>query len=178
MLGRPRTHGRMTVDPTLFKRGGRYAGGYIALRDLPEFGIRAGQEVSRRKGIEVSHGGKRIEELVEKRGWRRDILRRAYRRVYGSDEGFNALIDKLDRIWPTTSKGLPFGFDNQRVATRWQRVLEKAGLWEDFQDDPNFDEFWGSEEPDVDLLDYDAWHATAPDESEDVEYFGFGDMSL
>lgn len=156
-MGKPRTHGRLTVNPELFKRGGRYKEGYIALRDIPEFGIKAGQEVSRRKGIEISQGGRRLEELVEYKGFRVKILRATWERVHGNLEGFNAFLARMNRAHRLDAPGLPIGSAYDKAKKGWTKLLQDAGLWEEFQDNPYYEEFWGSDPVVVDDAGLQEW---------------------
>lgn len=171
------SHGRMVVDTSLFERGGTFVRGYIAKRDLHQFGIRAGQSVSRRQAIQASAGGVQIAKLVEPRGWRAGLLRQAYRKRHGNLVGYTKLLKELDGVWDIKRDGLPSGKANQRVVSGWEEILRDWGLWDTLQVIPNFHQFWYGGPTAKEMAFERAEYLKGEDiaEDEDLEWGGFAD---
>lgn len=137
----PVMHGQTKVDYTVFAPVGGKHVRYTVLSDVG--GYKAGQEVSRRKAIELSHGGKKLEELIStKWNWRERIIARYYENKHGSLRGFEQVLDKLNAVFPITQSKKGVGWDeNEHIASGWQDVLDAEGL--DLEP-PDEDDFYGS----------------------------------
>lgn len=154
--GVARVTGKFTVDPTLFKPGGLFQRGYIALRDFPEYGVAAGQAVSRRKAIQISQGGVRLEELVQplEMNARRESLLELWKTRYGTKRGFRRFLAEMDKVHPTTERGLPLD-RSREVADAWEEVMRRYDLWDTYEarrDEPLGRKIWDSDPTLFDFL--------------------------
>lgn len=146
-----RTHGRTAIDRALFSPTSSAYSRFIAQRDLPEFGVRAGEEVSRRKAIETSQGGKRLETQLEwvPRNWREKVVARVYEREHGSRRGLAKVLRELNQVRPTgeSKKGIR-GQAERILVERWTAILQKHGLWESMSPE-EIHEFFDSPEEEI-----------------------------
>ena len=151
------TTGKLAVNPNLFERGGVFARGYIARVDMPEFGLRAGQAVSRRRAIEISQGGKRIEELVQpiEMNTRRETLQQLWEMRYGTRRGFRQFLGEMDSVYSTLEPGLPIGRRGRRIEEGWEAIMKKYDIWDTYQEHRNAPLGRSVWESDPTLLDFD-----------------------